>query len=149
LRIDIIKNKLKAIEENVDLVKENLPEEIKEFIELGLIKDGIYKRIEASIQDVINICSIINSDLNLGIPSNRDEIINALVKNKIISEDMGKKVKELKGFRNFLVHRYGKIQYEIAFKDIKKGITDFKDFKNEILQSLNTIKEKEKDKNKI
>ena len=148
MRIDIIKNKLKAIEENIDLVKENIPEEIEEFIELGLIKDGIYKKIEASIQDVINICSIINSDLNLGIPSNRDEIINALVKKKIISKDMGKKVKELKGFRNFLIHRYGKIQDEIAFEDIKKGIIYFKDFKNEILQFLNTIKEKEKDKNK-
>lgn len=148
MRIDIIKNKLKAIEENIDLVKENIPEEIEEFIELGLIKDGIYKKIEASIQYVIYICSIINSDLNLGIPSNRDEIINALVKKKIISKDMGKKVKELKGFRNFLIHRYGKIQDEIAFEDIKKGIIDFKDFKNEILQFLNTIKEKEKDKNK-
>lgn len=61
---------------------------------------------------------------------------------------MGKKVKELKGFRNFLIHRYGKIQDDIAFEDIKKGIIDFKDFKNEILQFLNTIKEKEKDKNK-
>lgn len=46
MRIDIIKNKLKAIEENIDLVKENIPEEIVEFIELGLIKDGIYKKLK-------------------------------------------------------------------------------------------------------
>ncbi len=47
LRNDIIKSKLKIIEENIDLVKENLPENIEEFSNLGLIKDGIYKKIEA------------------------------------------------------------------------------------------------------
>ena len=49
---------------------------------------------------------------------------------------MGQIVKELKGFRNFLVYRYGKIQDEIAFEDIKKGLLDFKYFNDEILQFL-------------
>ena len=60
LRTDVIKTKLKIIEENIDLVKENLPEKLSEFKALGLVKDGIYKKIEVSIQDIINICSIIN-----------------------------------------------------------------------------------------
>ncbi len=136
LRYDIIKSKLKIIEENIDLVKENLPENIEEFSNLGLIKDGIYKKIEAAIQDVLSICAIINADLKLGIPSNRDDIIKALVEKEIISMNLGKKIRELKGFRNFLVHRYGKIHDEIAFNDIKKGITDFKYFKDEILKFL-------------
>ena len=105
LRIDIIKNKLKVIEENIELVKEYLPKNIQEFKALGLVKDGIYKRIEASIQEVINICSIINSDLKLGIPSNRDDIIVALMDTNIISKKMTEKIKQLKGFRNFIVHR--------------------------------------------
>jgi len=63
----MIKAKLKIIEEN-------LPNNVNEFKALGLVKDGIYKKIEASIQEVISICSIINSDLKLGIPSNRDDI---------------------------------------------------------------------------
>ncbi len=68
-RTDVIKTKLKIITENIELVKENLPGKLSEFKALGLVKDGIYKRIEASIQEVISICSIINSDLKLGIPS--------------------------------------------------------------------------------
>jgi len=66
----MIKTKLKIIEENLDLVKENLPNNVNEFKALGLVKDGIYKKIEALIQEVISICSIINSDLKLGISSN-------------------------------------------------------------------------------
>ncbi len=141
LRIDVIKSKLKTIEENIDLVKKHFPEKLDEFLKLGLVKDGIYKKIEASIQFVISICSILNSDLKLGIPSNRDEIISFLVENNVISTNMSKKIKELKGFRNLLVHRYGKIDDEIAFNDIKSGISDFNLFKNEILQFLNKINE--------
>jgi len=141
LRIDLIKIKLKIIEENINLVEANLPESLEEFKKLGLIKDGIYKRIEASIQEVLGICSIINADLRLGIPSNREEIIKALVEHKIISREIGNKVIELKGFRNFLVHSYGKIQDDIAFEDIKKGIHDFNYFSRNILKFINTTKE--------
>ena len=136
IRADIIKTKLKLIEESIDLVRENLPADVKEFKNLGIIKHGIYKNIESSIQEIINVCAIINSDLNFGVPSNRDEIIIALMKNGVISSKLGKKVKELKGFRNFLVHRYGKIDDVIAFKDINEGLADFRLFKEEILLFL-------------
>ena len=138
LRTDIIKNKLKVIEENIELVKEYLPKNIQEFKALGLVKDGIYKRIEASIQEVINICSIINSDLKLGIPSNRDDIIFALMDTNIISKKMSEKIKQLKGFRNFLVHRYGNFNDEVAFEDIKNGLSDFALFREEIFKFLKT-----------
>ena len=144
MRTDVIKTKLKIIEENIELVEENLPEKLSKFKALGLIKDGIYKRIEASIQEVISICSIINSDLKLGIPSNRDDIIVALLNNNILSKKITEKIKELKGFRNFLVHRYGTIDDEIAFKDIKNGLLDFKLFKKEILNYLKSLSDDEK-----
>ena len=136
MRTDIIKTKLKIIKENVELVKENLPDDVNEFKVLGLVKDGIYKRIETSILEVMSICSVINSDLKLGIPSNRDDIIISLIENNILSGKMGEKVKEMKGFRNFLLHRYGKIDDEVAVKDIKKGLPDFELFKKEILTFL-------------
>ncbi len=144
MRTDVIKTKLKIIEENIDIVKENLPEKLSEFKALGLVKDGIYKRIEASIQEILSICSIINSDLKLGIPSNRDDIIAALLDNNILSKNLTEKIKELKGFRNFLVHRYGTIDDKVAFKDIRVGLTDFKLFKEEILNYLKSLSEGEK-----
>lgn len=136
MRTDIIKTKIKIIEENVQLVKDNLPSNLNAFKALGLIKDGIYKRVETSIQEVISICSIINTDLKLGIPSNRDDIIISLIMQNIISKNLGDIVKQMKGFRNFLVHRYGRIDDAIAFKDIKKGLLDFDLFKEEILNFL-------------
>lgn len=41
MREDIIKSKLKLIEENIDLVEKNLPKKFENFKNLGLVKDGI------------------------------------------------------------------------------------------------------------
>jgi uncharacterized protein YutE (UPF0331/DUF86 family) len=132
MRKDIIKTKIKEIEESIAIIKENLPEELENFLELGLIKDGIYKRIEFAIENVIDICAIITTDLDLGVPTSEEDIIENMVKNNILSGSMGGKVKEMKGFRNFLVHRYGGIDDKVAFEIIKGGLEDFSEFIEEI-----------------
>ena len=147
MRINMIKNKLKLIEENLDLVKKRFPNSLEEFVSLDLVKDGIYKRIEDSIQQIIKICSIINSDLKLGIPSNRDDIISTLEEKEIISKELSVKIKKMKSFRNFLVHRYGQIQDEIAYKDIKNGFDDFILFKREILKLIENLNKDTESKN--
>jgi len=132
MRKDIIKTKIKEIEECIEIIKENLPEELENFLELGLIKDGIYKRIEFAIENIIDICAVINTDLDLGVPTSEEDIIENMVKNNILSRSMGGKVKEMKGFRNFLVHRYGGIDDKVAFEVIKGGLEDF----SEIIEAI-------------
>lgn len=116
----------------MELVKENLPKDLESFLNLGLIKDGIYKRVEFCIQNVLDICAVINSDLKLGVPSSEEEVVEHLVENRILSSEMGKIVKEMNGFRNFLVHRYGKIDDEIAYENIVRGLENFYKFIDEI-----------------
>jgi len=131
-RVNIIKHKIKEISENLELIGENLPENYEDFINLGLVKDGLYKKVEFCIENMLNICSIINADLNIGIPSSEEDIIDNLEKKKLITKNLSGKIKEMKGFRNILVHRYGKIDDEIAFESMKKGLKDFSFFIEEI-----------------
>lgn len=56
-----ILKKIKEIEESLELIEENLPDSEKDFRELGLVKDGIYKRLEFCIQNIIDILSMIYS----------------------------------------------------------------------------------------
>jgi uncharacterized protein YutE (UPF0331/DUF86 family) len=128
MRKEIIRTKIKEIEESIELVGENLPDTFEVFSSMGLIKDGIYKRIEFAIENVFDICAIINTDLELGIPGDDEEIVENLVKNTILSEEMREKLKMMKGFRNIVVHRYGKIDDNLAFEILKKNIRDFYDF---------------------
>jgi len=136
LRREQILSKLAEIEESIDLVKENMPEEFEQYKKLGIVKDGIYKRLEFSIENVINICSIINSDLKLGIPAKEQDVTDNLISEGIISEKMQELIRQMKGFRNIVVHRYGKIDDHLTFAIISEHIDDFCEFDNEIRMFL-------------
>ncbi len=136
IRKEEIKHKLVELGEYIAQVEEYLPSNEEEFLTKGIEKHGIYKLIESAIENIIKICSMINSDLKLGIPSNEDDIIKNLVKNKIISKEIEETISEMKGFRNILVHRYGEINDRQAFENISKNLGDFDKFKEEIMKFL-------------
>jgi uncharacterized protein YutE (UPF0331/DUF86 family) len=125
MRKDIIENKINEIEQSLELINENMPDTFDRFNELGIIKDGIYKRIEYSIENLIDIFYMFNSDLKLGIPSDDTDLINNLKTKKIISEDIAIRMRNLKGFRNIVVHRYSKIDDRLAYDFIKNNLDDF------------------------
>lgn len=137
MRERIIRTKIKEMEESLNLVRENLPEGPEEFSSMGLVKDGIYKNVEFCIQQVIDVCSVINSDLELGIPSEEGEILDNLEEEGILDSELVGKIKRMRGFRNVLVHRYGRIDDELAFENIKEGLKDFREFADQIQRFLN------------
>ena len=120
-----IKDKIKNIIDSVNLVAKNIPDEFKSFVNFGLTKDGIYKRIEFAIENIIDICSIINSDLDLGSPETEDTIFDHLENNNILKKSVIDVIREMKRFRNILVHKYGEISDKKAFEEIKDGLKDF------------------------
>ncbi len=125
MRAEIIRTKILEIGENIRVVKQNLPKNFKNFRKLGIIKDGIYKKIEFCIQNLLDIATIIVFDLNLGIPSDEEDIIEKLYEKKLVSKKLTEKLRKMRGFRNFLVHRYGRIDDKIAFNTISKNLRDF------------------------
>jgi uncharacterized protein YutE (UPF0331/DUF86 family) len=92
-REKIIRTKMKEIEESVGLVERHLPPVFGEFANMGLVKDGIYKRMEFAIQNVFDICAIINADLEFGIPADDKEILDNLVENEVLNREMEQKLK--------------------------------------------------------
>jgi len=136
LRETIIRVKITEIVDCVTLVREHMPESVEDFILLGLVKDGIYKRIEFAIEDVFDICAIINTDLELGVPGGDEDILGNLGNKDIISKQMQDKLHSMKGFRNIVVHRYGKIDDRLAFDLLVIHLDDFADFIEEIEKFL-------------
>ncbi|HIE41548.1 MAG TPA: DUF86 domain-containing protein [Candidatus Aenigmarchaeota archaeon] len=128
-----IEEKIAKSMEAIEEVEENLPENFDEFRKLGLIKDGIYKKIEFVIQNIIDICAILVKELKLGVPENEEEILFKL--EDIFNKKTINKIIELKGFRNILVHRYGQIDDKIAFEDIIEGLEDFEN----IFEKIETV----------
>lgn len=131
VRKDEIEKHISDIIDAIEIVEDNFPENFKDFSVLGLKKDGIYKKVEFAIENVIDICNIINSDLRLGIPDIEEGIFLNLENKKIFDKKIINIIRNMKRFRNVLVHRYGNIDDKLAYEEIKKGFEDFEIVINE------------------
>jgi len=135
MRKEIILSKINEIEESISLIAENMPEDFKNFKDLGLIKDGIYSRTQYSIDNILDIFSIINSDFRLSFPKEEEDIIINLVNAGIISKYTGDKIKELRIFRNQIKYEYGKLDDKLSFELIKENLDDI----DKIIENIKTI----------
>ncbi len=133
MKVEHIIAKFDQIRENIQLIEENLPIKHVEFEKLGIVKDGIYKRYEYSVELVIDILSLINAELKLGIPNGTSDIIDQLLKKEILDERLANIIRGMKGFRNILVHRYGKLDDKLAFSIIVENLSDFKMVEKQIM----------------
>ena len=120
-----ISQKIKEIQDSLQMIEEALPANIEGFNHLGLVKDGIYKRLEFCIQNLIDIFSMIYIENNLGVPGAIDDIFIALSSKKLFSKKILQIIGEMKGLRNILAHRYGVIDDNIIFEILKERLGDF------------------------
>lgn len=119
-----------------------MTDNLEDFRKLGLVKDGIYKRYEYSVELIIDVVAMINADLKLGIPNGTLDVLEQLQGQEILNSEMVEKIKGMRGFRNILVHRYGRLDEELAYDIIKSKLSDFEILEKEIM-SIIRIKMKE------
>ena len=67
-------------------------------------------------------------------------------KSTLTSKQLSEKLQAMKGFRNILVHRYGEINNETAYNNIKQGLIDFEAFIAAIVLFLEKHKENDRKK---
>ena len=99
-------------------------------------KRACERLLQIAIETVLDICNIIVSELKLGLPSDEDDLFKKLENKKIITKKLSIILKEMKGFRNILVHRYGETDDEKVFEILSEKLEDFETFKEEILRFL-------------
>ena len=141
IREEIILSKLRQLEDSLHFIVEFLPSDHK-LLENRKDRNALYKETEFAIQTVIDICSVINSDVGTETPSDEESIIYLADKNGVLSSNLSKKILSMKGFRNVLVHRYDSIDNKKAFESIKSGLNDFELFIVEINRFLDKQKQK-------
>lgn len=80
------------------------------------------------IQSCIDMGSHIISDSEWETPSTQAEIFEILVSKKVITKALAKKMIQMVGFRNRIVHEYEKTDMKIVHTVWKKHIADIESF---------------------
>lgn len=124
--LEIIKRKLRELEQTLIYLKETSHDVSIENIKEDMIRYwGIERGIQISIESIISVANIIISVSDKEKPSTYRETMMLLAELEVIPKKFAKKLCNMVGFRNILVHDYTKIDPEIIIKILKDDLIDF------------------------
>lgn len=129
--------KIDALDGYLKEIREILPVDFEEYRRIEK-RRACERLLQVSIECIIDICGLIVSGLRLGLPAEEDDLFEKLEQAGIISPSRKEALKGMKGFRNILVHEYGRIDDRMVYELLRTKLNDFESFKQEILQSLST-----------
>ncbi len=103
-----------------------------------LEKDGIFYRLQTSIEAMIDLIAMIVKDLGLPV---KDDVsnISEVIKKRNIDPKLGEELRRANGLRNILVHRYNEVEEEIVLNsipNIKQLLFKWLDIIEEILGEI-------------
>ncbi len=128
--------KLDEMNRYLEELDDLLPQTKRDYVANLSDRRACEKTIELAIESVIDVMALLVSHLKLGVPKDEDDIITILEKKKVLSTKLSAKVREMKGFRNILVHRYGEIDDGKAYFSLQEELDDFSLFEKEVKDFL-------------
>jgi len=128
-----ILSKLDQLDQYQKELKKDMPSSLQEYKE----ERWKYERLlHLSTETVIDISALILKEEGLGAPNDEESILDKLVEADIFNENLGNKLKNMKAFRNILVHRYGEINDEKVYEKLEE-LEDFQEFRKSVIGYLN------------
>lgn len=128
--------KLAELDSYLNELSQIAPSSFDEYVRSIEKRRACERLLQISVEVVIDICAMLVQSLKLGLPAEEDNIFEKLVRAGVISDDMAKTLKRMKGFRNILVQEYGRVDDRIVFDTVIGRTDDFKAFKHEVLKAL-------------
>lgn len=124
---DVIINKIETIERCINRINEvydGNPENLNDYTK----QDSIILNIQRACEAAIDLAMHIISEKSFGVPQNSRDSFEVLNFNKIIDDDLNKKMKAMVGFRNIAVHDYKALNLKVVQAIIEKNLKDFRDY---------------------
>ena len=87
-------------------------------------QESILFNIQTAVQICIDIAAHIISEESFGVPGSTTEMLYLLEKNGYLDNDLTQKMVKAVGFRNLIVHEYGKIELEQVYRIAQDDIND-------------------------
>ena len=133
-----ILGKVDDLNSYLDELKQVAPNNYEEYQKIEK-KRSCERLLQLCIECAIDVCKLFVSGLKLGLPSEENDLFTKMQKKKIISKKMGSLLKEMRAFRNILIHEYASVDDELIYEKAQTRLEDFKTFKKEVLTALKNL----------
>jgi uncharacterized protein YutE (UPF0331/DUF86 family) len=91
-------------------------------------QESILFNLQVAIQNCIDIAAHIISEEGFGVPGSTNEMFYLLEENGYLHSAMTEKMVRAVGFRNLIVHEYGRIDLKQVFEIARQDSKDLNDF---------------------
>ncbi|MEX2724312.1 MAG: DUF86 domain-containing protein [Candidatus Freyarchaeota archaeon] len=120
--------KIQSIQENIKSVKEWLAETtLEKFLGDKKTRLAVFKAFQEVVETCMDLVAILVKDC--GIPPKDDYTnLEKLREEKVISDEMEDILAEANGLRNWIIHRYNKLDEAEAYKAMLRLITPLEGF---------------------
>lgn len=125
--------KISEIEEFITQLYNFIPEDInledyQNDFKIKAIGERYFEKIIEAVED---LAFLVINHKEFKYPEYEKEVFDILYENKLIREELAKRLKAAKGMRNIIAHQYGEIDDELVFKaisqELEKDVNEFID----------------------
>ena len=131
-----IDEKIKEVNDWMDELKEIVPSDLDEYISNKEKKAACERYIEKIVEAVTDVAFFVIKEKRWRMPEDDSDAFAILKENKLISEDLTKKLNNAKGMRNILAHQYGKVDDQVIFEAITEEL------ENDVEEFIKRIKKR-------
>ncbi len=133
---DLIIAKASSVKRHINRIKEKRDIDLQTFLKDLDRQESILFNLQMAIQNCIDIAAHIISEEGVGVPGSTNEMFYLLEDNGYIYVDITEKMVKAVGFRNLIVHEYGKVELKQVFEVAKKEIEDLEKYLLSIFSKL-------------
>ena len=126
--INVIENRISAVKKYLKILEEYKHYSQKEIEDDINLRGAVERYLYLAVQTGIDLASALVSQGNFRKPTTTAENFHILKEEKIIPAELAEKLVKMVGFRNFIVHDYGKINYDIVYDVLQNRLEDIKKF---------------------
>jgi uncharacterized protein YutE (UPF0331/DUF86 family) len=136
---DLILAKAGSVKSHLNRVFEKRNVDLDGFLKDIDRQESILFNIQMAVQNCIDIAAHIIGEEGLGVPGSMTEMLYLLEKHGYLNHDLTSKMVKAAGFRNLIVHEYGKIELEQVYEIAQNDINDLNEYLKAIFQKLDLI----------
>lgn len=125
---NVIENKISFVKKYLTILKRYKKysrDEIEKDID---IRGALERYIYLATQATIDLAEAVISYKNFRKPTTMSDAFYILNEENVIDNELADKMIGMTGFRNVIAHDYGKINYDIVYDVLHKGLDDIKKF---------------------
>lgn len=133
---DLILAKASSVKRHLKRVIEKRDIDLKTFLKDIDRQESILFNLQMAIQNCIDIAAHIISEEGFGVPGSTNEMFYLLEENGYLDTNLSEKMVKAVGFRNLIVHEYGKVELKQVFEVAQNNIEDLNEYLRSIFKKL-------------